>query len=233
MLLACAIPSKVMCQDLALNYSAGGGTMLHQKNTTRPLKQVLRVLEARYHVFFTYKDAALEDKLVQIDDRQLQLTKANSKEIEALIADLLSNQQLNYKKIDNIYVVFAKEERLNIREIKQPYHQTIEGEVSNAGTKSSQRLMILTRLEKTMINYLQPKDVIITGQVTDENNAPLPGVNVLLKGSNTGTTTDASGNFSISVPDNSAVLIFSFIGYTSEEVPVGNNSRVTVKLVPD
>jgi TonB-dependent starch-binding outer membrane protein SusC len=231
-LLACAIPSKVMCQDLALSYSATG-TEHNQKSTTRPLKQVLRELEAKYHIFFTYKDAALQDKLVQVDDRQLQLAKAGVKEVETLVAGLLADQQLHYKKINNIYVVFAKEDRLNIREIKQPYQQAIDDEASNGSAAPAPGLMALSRLERTIIDYLHTKDIAVNGQVTDENDVPLPGVNVLLKGTNTGTTTDANGNFSISVPDNTAVLVFSFIGYIPEEVPVGNNASLRVKLLPD
>ncbi|MGZ8538101.1 MAG: carboxypeptidase-like regulatory domain-containing protein, partial [Flavisolibacter sp.] len=52
----------------------------------------------------------------------------------------------------------------------------------------------------------------VTGKVTDESNAPLPGVNVLVLNTNSGTVTDANGLFSISAPSNS-ILVFSFIGF--------------------
>ena len=72
----------------------------------------------------------------------------------------------------------------------------------------------------------------VSGVVRGEENAPLPGVNVTLKGSTTGTATDAEGKFVLSVPEANAILVFSFIGYQSEEVAVGNRSVINVSLVP-
>ena len=54
----------------------------------------------------------------------------------------------------------------------------------------------------------------VSGRVTDEADAPIPGVNVLVKGTTIGTTTDTDGKFALEVPDNNAILVFSFIGYT-------------------
>jgi TonB-linked SusC/RagA family outer membrane protein len=69
--------------------------------------------------------------------------------------------------------------------------------------------------------------------VNDESGQGLPGVNVLLKGSTTGTTTDTEGGYSLSVPDGNSVLVFSFIGYLTTEVPVGNRTTVNVQLATD
>jgi TonB-dependent starch-binding outer membrane protein SusC len=71
--------------------------------------------------------------------------------------------------------------------------------------------------------------VVISG----EDNFPLPGVSILLKGTTTGTVTDVDGKYRISVPNNNAVLVFSFIGFTSTEVPVGSNSVIDINLKPD
>lgn len=76
-------------------------------------------------------------------------------------------------------------------------------------------------------------DVAITGTVTDENGQSLPGVNVLEKGTTNGTTTDVAGNFSLSVQGPNSVLVFSFIGYVSQEVVVGNRTSVSVSLTQD
>ena len=73
-------------------------------------------------------------------------------------------------------------------------------------------------------------DVVITGKVTDTQGQPLPGVNVLLKGSSRGTSADASGTYSLSVPGPLAVLVFSFVGYQRQEITVGNRSTVNVTL---
>ena len=59
---------------------------------------------------------------------------------------------------------------------------------------------------------------------------PLPGVNVLVKGTTIGTTTDIDGNYFISVPDKNAVLVFSYIGFESQEVKVGGQININVNM---
>lgn len=73
------------------------------------------------------------------------------------------------------------------------------------------------------------------GLVTDENDNGLPGVNVLLKGTQAGTITDAEGNFSLEIPDQqtNAILVFSFVGYTTQEVIVGGQRELKVSLQPE
>src|SRR5690554_1210648 len=71
---------------------------------------------------------------------------------------------------------------------------------------------------------------IVRGQVTDEVGEGIPGANVLIKGTTIGTITDIDGNFSLSVPNDAATLVFSFIGMTSQEEVVGARSVINVTL---
>ncbi|MEO0333406.1 MAG: carboxypeptidase-like regulatory domain-containing protein, partial [Bacteroidota bacterium] len=73
----------------------------------------------------------------------------------------------------------------------------------------------------------------ISGVVVDEENNPLPGATVLVKGTTVGTITDMNGTYNISAPDDATTLIFSFVGYLQEEVPINNQSRINVTLLPD
>ncbi len=71
----------------------------------------------------------------------------------------------------------------------------------------------------------------VTGTVTAAtDNSPLPGVTVVIKGSNLGTITNADGQYTISVPNDQAVLQFSFIGFADQEIPVGTQSTIDVIL---
>ena len=70
----------------------------------------------------------------------------------------------------------------------------------------------------------------ITGRVTDNAGAPLPGVNILEKGTINGAITDADGHYALTVAGSSSVLTFSFIGYTSQDVTVGSQDEVNVVL---
>ncbi|MDR0844604.1 MAG: carboxypeptidase-like regulatory domain-containing protein, partial [Tannerella sp.] len=77
------------------------------------------------------------------------------------------------------------------------------------------------------------QSIIVTGSVVDATGEPLIGVNVSVKGTTVGSITDVDGNFSLNVPDNNAVLIFSYIGYTSQEVKVGSQRSLKIVLQED
>ena len=71
---------------------------------------------------------------------------------------------------------------------------------------------------------------VVTGNVKDASGAALPGANVLEKGTTNGTVTDAGGNYRIVLTSSNAVLVFSFVGAETQEIPVGNQSEISVTL---
>jgi TonB-linked SusC/RagA family outer membrane protein len=76
----------------------------------------------------------------------------------------------------------------------------------------------------------------VSGTVTDEFGTGLPGVSVLLKGSQRGTSSDKDGKYALEIPDEelaTAVLVFSFVGFTTQEAAVGNKTALSVQLVPE
>lgn len=73
----------------------------------------------------------------------------------------------------------------------------------------------------------------IKGKIAEQDGQALPGVNVLVKGTSNGTTSDADGNYSLNVGDPNGVLVFSFIGYVTQEVNIENRSIINVTLQPD
>jgi TonB-linked SusC/RagA family outer membrane protein len=75
--------------------------------------------------------------------------------------------------------------------------------------------------------------ISVKGKVTDETGQALPGVTILLKGSSTGATTNPDGNYTLNLPSSTGTLVVSFIGYTSQEIPINNRTTIHVNLVPD
>jgi TonB-linked SusC/RagA family outer membrane protein len=75
--------------------------------------------------------------------------------------------------------------------------------------------------------------ITVSGKVSNAEGSPVPGVNILVKATTNGTTTDAEGMYSLVVPEEDAVLVFSFIGYTTQEVPVNGRSVIDVILTED
>lgn len=74
------------------------------------------------------------------------------------------------------------------------------------------------------------QDIRVTGKVSGLNGEPLQGVSVSIKGTNTGTTTDAEGNFALTVPDENSVLVFSYVGYATQELTVGTRTSFDVSM---
>lgn len=77
------------------------------------------------------------------------------------------------------------------------------------------------------------RDVSVSGTVTSEAGTPLPGVNVLVKGTQRGTTTAPNGTYTISVVDRNSVLVFSSVGYINQEITVGDRTTLDLTLVED
>lgn len=97
------------------------------------------------------------------------------------------------------------------------------GATAHGGTLSSSAFNIRTTIDKT-----------VTGQVlSSEDNTPIPGVSVVLKGTRIGTNTDADGKFKIDVQDNGSVLVFSSVGFITQEISVGGQSVISVALASD
>ena len=73
----------------------------------------------------------------------------------------------------------------------------------------------------------------VSGKITSDDGSGLPGVNIIIEGTTNGTTTDTNGTYQLEVPDNESVLVYSFIGFVSQRIPVGNRSVIGVVMQSD
>ena len=92
------------------------------------------------------------------------------------------------------------------------------------------RLLILVAIFTVSLGFAQT--VTVAGVVNSEGGEPLPGVNVLVKGTQKGTNTDFDGKFTLDVSKNN-VLVFSYLGYHTQEVVVGDQKSLTISMVED
>lgn len=103
-------------------------------------------------------------------------------------------------------------------------------ENQNSGkTPPSQKLIP----DELIIGINQTAATILKGKVLDENKCPMPGVNILFKGTSLGTVTDINGNFSLNRPVGANIITVSMIGYKTQEIEIGNKNDITVELQPD
>ncbi len=96
------------------------------------------------------------------------------------------------------------------------------------------RMSLLFVLLILFCTSLQAQDITVSGTViSSEDNSAIPGVNVLIKDSSTGTTTDLDGNFTLAVPGSETFLVFSSVGFNTQEIQVGNRSVIDITMTLD
>ncbi|MES2730919.1 MAG: TonB-dependent receptor [Bacteroidota bacterium] len=198
-----------------------------ERQTSKTLKQALADLEAKHHVYFIYESGL-------IDEKSISGANALGGKLDETLKSLLQPLDLKFEKLkNNVYVIVqSKSDKQSLKAIKQKLNGSFDA--ANAGTESNQGGISETLMARLAQTYgsMQVAETTIKGKVSSEDGEALPGVSVLVKGTTNGTATGIDGSYSLNVPDN-ATLVFSFIGYLSEEVVVGNRSVIDIKLVPD
>jgi TonB-dependent starch-binding outer membrane protein SusC len=184
------------------------------------LESVFKQIREQTAYNFLYKNEVLaKAKPVTISVTALPLTDA--------LDQLFKEQGLSYTIFEKTILVKEKEIRPVTKDALNLWNELPHlNPIPMASVKTPD--VLNNKIHKP--EYL---DVNIRGRVTGTDDEALPGVTILLKGSQQGTISDATGAFSISVPDRSAVLVFSFVGYLSQDVPVGNNSVLNITLLVD
>lgn len=192
-------------------------------NRTLLLRDVLNGFKTRYGVDILFEDRLVADHLVpasQIDP---------SVSLERNFANLLPAQGLRYKKIKpGVYAILSERKPKKLTQTDGPQPLPTAPEPVMAMTPNSP-------IQATIVAAKLLVDRPISGTVNDENGVPLPGVSVVLKNSQRGSTTNTEGKFTINVPETpgEVVLVFSFVGYLRQEVSVGTQTNITVKLASD
>ncbi|NBA88108.1 SusC/RagA family TonB-linked outer membrane protein [Emticicia sp. CRIBPO] len=93
------------------------------------------------------------------------------------------------------------------------------------------QLVCILLVLQTHFTFAQSKQV--SGSIKDAGGSGLPGVSVTVKGTNQGSVADANGSYKINVPNEKSILVFSYIGFISQEITVGNKTRIDVSLAED
>ena len=184
------------------------------------LASALLKLEKKFSVSFGYTDQTIKEKFVLSD-------KLDKAELEETLEEVLSPHNLKYQKIDDKFYLIVELRKDN----------NIPERINKGRTSKNEHLNGLSSIN---ISSLPAADIIkkmaetVSGKVTDSKSGEaLPGVNVLVKGSMSGTVTDVNGKYSISVPDNSDTLVFSSIGYVTTEVALNGRSTIDIALNED
>ncbi len=210
--LLCNLPHPVWAQALAFSPAP-------VQTDRKPLREALLQLRDSRQVDLIFEESLLENKFT--DDSAVDLGTPVDKQLARLVEPF----GLQVKKLKkNTYVITVGKENTGNRKKRAAVPQ----EAASANTAPPQA----NAKQQPDAVDLAANAITVTGIVTDENASALPGVTVSLKGQPRGTVTDAEGRYTISVPDGEAVLVFSFIGYVTEEIAVNNRTVIDVTLLP-
>jgi TonB-linked SusC/RagA family outer membrane protein len=209
-------------QNSAFSQSVALGSPLYQNQTaalqTRSLKVVLRELENRFNVYFNFDE-------IDVGQQTVKAPLKTSVNLEEALRSVLDPLQLKYEKVgEKYYTIYPRRSR-------KPDSEAQKQAAKELTTGLNQNVFQAEGENETA--EAEEAALQISGKVTDDKGASLPGVTVLLKGTVTGTTTNAEGTYSLTVPDGSGTLIFSYIGFLTQEVAVNNRSSINVSLVTD
>lgn len=166
------------------------------------------------------KDATVQEVIKTIEDQSdfLFLYQEGQVDLNRHISIRAEGKQLQeildevFKGTGNIYIVSDR--------------QIVIGKAPRKALEA--QLAAIQKDLKTTIE--QPQQREITGKVSDQSGQPLPGATIVVKGTSQGTVTDADGNYSLSNVPPDATLVFSFVGMETQEINVGNRTRIDVTM---
>ncbi|QRR01281.1 TonB-dependent receptor [Dyadobacter sandarakinus] len=188
---------------------------LHARNV--PLSHVLKTIEKQTSYLFLY------DRL-DLPASQKVSVRVKNADIDHALGEIFRDMPVSYK-IFNQNIVLKK---VSNRTLPNEHVQPVKTPEIKPGPLLNYR---------SIEGPAPGAERIVRGKVTDENGSGFPGVSILVKNSQTGTTTDANGEFSLSLPDAAApgelILIASFVGYKSQEIAVGNRQEITFAMAVD
>jgi TonB-linked SusC/RagA family outer membrane protein len=154
----------------------------------------------------------------------------NLKSVELRKALIAIEKKTDYRFLFNEKLV-AHRPKVDVNVVETPVIQVLNQLLENTGItyKVLGNKLVVLKATSEEASLADLQDVRVTGKVTGAGGEGLAGVSITVKGTRNGTTTDASGNFAITVPDN-AVLVFSYVGYEAKEVAVAGQSTLNVQL---
>jgi len=194
------------------------GSTSEKKVTERKLKDVLTDLKDHYNVDILFFDRYIEE--YSVASEMIHWDKPIEKNLEAV----LKSTNLEFKKTKKGGYVISPKKISQAEDVQDKDFQKANDQTASTSNQQS------TVPGASVLQI--PGTILVSGIVKDESGQSLPGANVIQKGTTNGTTTDADGKYSLNVPDD-ATLVFSFIGYTTLEEPVGNRTTIDISLKSD
>lgn len=196
------------------------------------LVEAISLISRDYNVYFTFDHELVQDIKVQYETRKDQ-------SVEAAISGVLSGTDLKFKLYDQRFVILYQNDKKGLESLKELVkhfeHIIADGPEKKAARQIFKPVSSIPLREAWIPPARKIKNLAInvSGTVTDQEGALLIGVNVQVKGTNKGTATDFDGMYTLSDVNENAILVFSYVGYQTQELPVDGRSTVDITMLSD
>ncbi|MBY5959388.1 SusC/RagA family TonB-linked outer membrane protein [Membranicola marinus] len=205
-------------------------SLLAYQGEPMALEEAIQRISIRYDVYFTYNKSLIKDHTVEYDDSgDVTLSEA--------VEQVLSETSLRYRIHENKYVIIYRSDREGISSLKKMARHLddlilTEEKRENNVLNTMQQLSSKNKMSKI---YLKKHRMVlnVSGTVTDETGGPLIGVNIKVKGTNKGTSTDLEGRFIFRDVNEQATLVFSYVGYQTQQVELKGRTNISVTMTED
>ena len=219
MIIGFAVSHPLLAQPSSLA-SAHSFISSPTQSETVSLMAVLDEIKQQHQITFGYQENLVRGK-------EVYTTTWKSKSLKAALRQVLKPHNLDFKRLDAVHYVIRPHRRLLPTKIARR-------SVSAPARRTVAPTELLPGLKRSVEVTRQAVEKTISGIVTDEStNEPLPGVNILAKGTSTGTVTDVEGNYRLTVGDEVTALVFSSIGYETVEEIISGRNAINMALAPD
>lgn len=217
-LLACLMPST-SAQVLAFNQDNNSDLV---QQDALPLATFLKNLEREHQVRFNYASKLMNDKFVS-----LQTQASSPEELDQQLEKVLTPLGLTYEKFNTTtYGIFPAKQKSETKSRKE------KREIKRMNLSGSQ-LLTGASTSPNVKRVKAPQDQPVSGKVLDAEGNPLVGATVLVKNTQRGVLTDERGEFTISVPEGSNILLVSYLGFITQEISIDGKSKLEIRLGSD
>ncbi len=213
-----SVVSGLSAQQLASAAEVGNDYFPLQKKK-KALSGIILSLGNQYQVRFNFNSQLVKDKFVEAE----LVAELPNESLDAALDKLLLPLSLAYKKISSSHyvIIAAQQKKQEVLPILKEKFQSVKEE------EEFQRTNLLSKLENQSLQKTQQTLAqTISGRITDQESGDgLPGVNILVKETTTGTVTDIDGNYKLTISDDANTLVYSSIGYATQEVDIRGQSH--------
>lgn len=196
------------------------------------LVEAIALISSKYNVFFTFDHELVKDIEVEYDFSE-------NRPVESVISGVLSGTELEFKLYDRRFVILYQNDERGLESLKEMvkhFEKVIADGVERRKKRTFLKPVNALALREAWtppmrlhLNFERE----VGGRVTDQEGVPLIGVNVQVKGTSKGTATDFDGDYGLEDVEPTAILVFSYIGYQTLEIPVDGRSKIDITLLSD